>query len=129
MPPPKGHDFLYNSPMPVRWIRQGHDDWYHLNRVQLSHEHFDALEGVYIVWHGGVRPAVLHVGHGALRETLDQCREDPELQAYSELELYVTWAAVVPRYQAGVHAWLAEYYRPKLDRVAPSADPIAVDLP
>ena len=120
---------LYDSPMPVRWLKCNDDDWCPLNTVKLSHAHFDNMAGVYIIWHGGREPGVLSVGQGYVREKLAAAKRDPAIQAYRRLRLYVTWARVAARYRNGVVAFLASHYQPKLWKPAPFAEPIPVDLP
>lgn len=124
-----GHDLLLHSPMPLNWIKTDDGEWASLNRVRLEHEHFDGLAGVYIVWHGGTSPSVLRVGQGDIRKALQASREDLDVQAYSELNLYATWAEVVPRYRDGVEAYLARHYEPKIREPHPRAEAIAVELP
>ncbi len=127
--PQTAHHFLYNSPMPVRWIQCAHNDWCPLNTVKLSHGHFDGMEGVYIIWHGGEDPAVVAVGQGTLREELSAAKEDFAVQAYRSYGLYTTWAAVAARYRDGVLAYLAKHYSPKVSRPVPRVEQVPVELP
>ncbi len=128
-PPHTMQHFLYHSPMPVRWIQCDHDDWCPLNSVRLTHSHFDTMEGVYIIWHGGRESAVVAVGQGIVREELAAARRDQAIQSFRRFGLYVTWASIAERYRDGVVAYLAGYYRPKVARSVPDAEQIAVELP
>ncbi len=115
--------------MPAHWIKRGPEDWYHLHKVQLEHSHFDDLEGVYVIWHLGPQPAVVHVGQGVIRNELAASRNDPDIQAYSEFGLFVTWTKVAPRYLDNVEAYLVRQYKPKLWGDRDEAEPIPVELP
>ncbi len=121
--------FLYNSPMPVRWIQCAHNDWCPLNSVKLSHAHFDAMEGVYIIWHGGKEPAVVAVGQGYIRHELSAAKEDPAIQAFDAYGLFATWTPIAMRYRDGVLVYLAEHYHPKVARPVPTTEPVPVELP
>ena len=127
--PQNARYFLYDSPMPVRWVQCAHNDWCPLNTVKLSHSHFDTMEGVYIIWHGGRDPAVVAVGQGFIRDELAAAKGDATVQAFSRYGLFATWTPVAVRYRDGVLAYLAEHYNPKVPRPVPATEPIAVDLP
>jgi len=123
------HHLLYDSPMPTRWVRCRHDEWCPLNAVKLDHPHFDDMEGVYMIWHGGETPAVVAVGQGRIRSELAAAKRDPAIQAYRHLRLYATWARVAARYREGVAAYLVEHYAPRVSHSVPDVEPIPVELP
>ncbi len=127
--PQPAHHFLYHSPMPVRWIQCAHNDWCPLNTVKLGHVHFDAMEGVYIIWHGGKDPAVVAVGQGFIRDELSAAKSDSAIQAFRSYGLFATWAPIAARYREGVLVYLAEHYNPKVARAVPAVEPVPVELP
>jgi hypothetical protein len=59
--------------------------WCELNSVDLAHYHFNAMEGVYIIWHGGPKPATVRVGQGIVRDRLQAHRTDTAIQRYAQL--------------------------------------------
>jgi hypothetical protein len=103
--------------------------WCSLNKVNLSHEHFDDLEGVYIIWHGGPTPKIVRVGQGVIRTRLTAHRQDEEIQAYAGLNLYVTWARVDASSRGGIEAFLADELSPLVGERFPDVPPIPVNLP
>jgi len=111
------------------WIKCKGDVWCPLNTVNLQHSHFDDLEGVYIIWHGGDNAATVRVGQGVIRDRLAAHRNDPEIQAYADWDLYVTWVAVAASYRDGVEAFLAQRLGPKVGERFPDRAPIEVNLP
>ncbi len=127
--PQNAHHFLYNSPMPVRWVQCAHNDWCPLNTVKLSHAHFDAMEGVYIIWHGGKDAAVVAVGQGFIRDELWAAKGNSAIQAFRRYGLFATWAPIAVRYRDGVLAYLAEHYNPKVPLAVSATEPVAVELP
>ena len=92
--------------MQLNWIKCEGDVWCKLNTVNLNHEHFKNRRGVYIIWHGGTEPAVVHVGQGNIRDRLAAHRNNPDIQQYKHLDLYVTWATVSEEFLLGVEGLL-----------------------
>ena len=93
--------------MNVEWIKCKEDQWCGLDTVNLQDSHFDGLEGVYIIWHGGSKPATVRVGQGVLRDMLAAHRNDDDIQAHAHMELFTTWASVNAQYRDGVEAYIA----------------------
>jgi hypothetical protein len=105
--------------MQLQWRKGDGNLWCKLNTVDLTHRHFEGLEGVYVIWHGGDNPTVLRVGQGAIRERLTAHRTDPEIQAHENKMLMVTWAAVPQNVRDGVEKYLADELEPLVgDRFA-----------
>lgn len=117
------------SALTVDWIKCQSNSWCGFLSVDLNHEHFDSMEGVYIIWHGGQYPATVYVGQGIIRDRLRQHREEREILACQSYGLYATWAAVSLVRRDGVERYLADTLRPKVGHRYPDAEPIAVKLP
>src|SRR5579885_3656927 len=115
--------------MNITWNKCQGEVWGHLNRVDLSHGHFDRMEGVYVIWHGGPDPKTVRVGQGIIKDRLAAHRNDPDIQAHSAKELFVTWAAVAASARDGVEAFLAEALKPLVGDRFPDVAPVAVNLP
>ncbi|MCK4357411.1 MAG: hypothetical protein KAW92_01465 [Candidatus Cloacimonetes bacterium] len=115
--------------MQLNWMKCQGDVWCKLNTVNLAHQHFDNMDGVYIIWHGGENAATVKVGQGNIRARLQDHRVDPSIQAYNDLGLFVTWAKVPSHQKDGVEAYLGEKLNPKVGDRFPDVEPIAVNLP
>ncbi len=115
--------------MNLSWIKCQGDVWCKLSTVNLSHEHFNLMHGVYIIWHGGVSATTVRVGQGNIRERLTAHRNDPDVQAYALHTLYVTWASVLSVSRDGVEAFLAKRLQPLVGERFPTVPPIDVILP
>lgn len=113
----------------LNWMNCRGDVWCKLNHVNLDHEHFNGKNGVYIIWHGGTDPKVVYVGQGNIRDCLKKHRSDRRIQQYKDLDLYVTWAIVSAQERAGVKAYLADYWNPKVGEQHPDARHINVNSP
>jgi hypothetical protein len=103
--------------------------WCKLNSVNLPHAHFDNMDGVYIIWHGGPKPATVRIGQGTIRARLAEHRGDPAIQKFTDLGLFVTWATVPSESRAGVENFLADRLKPIVGERFPDVVPIAVNLP
>ena len=115
--------------MQLSWTKCQGGVWCKLNFVNLDHEHFNNRRGVYVIWHGGTEPQVVHIDRGNIKEGIDRNRSDPEIQQYDSLDLYVTWAAVAEAHLNGVVAYLVQTWPPKVRRNHPSDEPIPVNAP
>ena len=113
----------------VVWNKCQGDVWCNFLKVNLGDEHFNKMEGVYIIWHAGQNPATVCVGQGVIRDRLAEHRQDLEILAYEQYTLYATWARVVENQRDGVERYLAEKLKPKVGSRFPDVDPIEVNLP
>lgn len=116
--------------MQLKWIKCQGSVWCKLNSVNLDHEHFKNMHGVYIIWHGGTTPRVVCLGQGHIKECLTKHRSNPQIQRYDNLDLYVTWAAVPEEHRNGVKSYLANSWNPIVP-VPPqqTSSPITVNSP
>ena len=118
----------------IAWIKTRVADdvperWGELFALDLNDEHFDDLEGVYVVWHRGQDP-VLNVGCGPIRSRLHELRCDPAIvKVLQSTEVYVTWARVDPTVQDRVGRYLVTALNPQIIPDLPEVEPIPVDLP
>lgn len=116
----------------LSWIKcsaSAGNAWCDLLKVNLDHEHFDNLEGVYIIWHSGQNPATVRVGQGTIRDRLSAHRQDQAILAYRNQGLSVTWSTVAPPYRDGVERFLGENLSPKVGDRFPDAQPVEVNYP
>jgi hypothetical protein len=113
----------------LNWIKCEGNVWCPFLTVNLQHQHFRGLAGVYIIWHSGQTPWTVYVGQGDIADRLLRHRSDPEILQYSSLGLFVTWASVVSSLRDGIERYLADQLRPKVGAAHPNAPPIPVNLP
>lgn len=115
--------------MRLNWEKCQRDIWCKLNSVNLGHEHFNNMNGVYIIWHEGPNPTVVYVGQGNIKDRLASHRSNRAIQKYASLGLYVTWATVRAQDRDGVEGYLADIYRPIVGVDHPTAERIVVNSP
>jgi len=113
----------------LNWNKCQENVWCNLLNLNLSHEHFNNLEGIYIIWHGGQNPATVRIGQGNIRDRLTAHKNDKEILAYANLTLYVTWSEVSSTNRSGVETYLANKLNPKVGERFPNEKAIEVNLP
>ena len=115
--------------MNVNWNKCSGDVWCALNEVNLNHNHFDNMMGVYVIWHGGVNPQTVKVGQGFVKDRIAAHRQDIKIQIYKNYGLYVAWASVPANSLNGVEVFLAQQLNPLVGERFPTVFPIRVNLP
>lgn len=113
----------------LNWNKCEANIWCPFLTVNLQHPHFQNLEGVYIIWHGGQSPCTVYVGQGNIADRLAQHRKDPRILQYSPFGLFATWASVTPSLRNGIERYFADQLRPKEGAARPNVTPIAATLP
>jgi hypothetical protein len=116
----------------VDWIKRKQGDgqhWCDLYRVPVTHEHFNDVGGVYVIWHNGHNP-VLRVGQGYIRTELSTLKLDPRIRAIAaESPVFASWAQVDRKVRDGVERYLIDMLGPQIAAEDPDAKPIEVNLP
>jgi len=119
--------------MPIvrEWMKCLGDRWCNLFDVMLESNHFNELDGVFIIWYWNKKylPCVVRVGQGNIRERLLQERQRPAILALKDYDLLVTWASVGKFQSDGIERYLGETLDPIIKRLLPEASPIRVILP
>ena len=113
----------------LNWNKCEGNAWCPFLTVNLQHPHFQNLEGVYIIWHGGPNPATVYVGQGNIADRLRAHRTERNILQYSSLGLFVTWASVSAPLRDGIECYLAQTLNPKEGVAHPNCPPIGVNLP
>ena len=114
----------------IEWEKCKRGTWCNLFELDLDHEHFDDLEGVYVIWQSEENPVSLRVGQGLIRECLVRERNAEDLLAYrNQHGIYVTWAEVNPRFRDGVFKYVSEELNSEVESSYPDVPPIKVNLP
>lgn len=115
--------------MNLNWIKCQGNQWCSLLNVNLSHDHFKNLEGIYIIWHSGEQPWTVYVGQGIISERLAEHRRDDRILGFSYHGLFVTWTQLDDSFRNGVERFLIESLEPRIRTICPTASPVPVNLP
>ena len=113
----------------LEWGKCTEGQWCLLRSLNLQHPVFAGLQGVYIIWHGGIEPRVVYVGQGAIAERLGMHRTDPNILQYAYQGLAVTRSAVPRSQMDGVESFLVAVLEPSENKQVPSVPHVSVNLP
>jgi hypothetical protein len=115
--------------MQLKWNKCSGSVWCSLNTVNIDHAHFNMMYGVYVIWHGGSRPATVLVGNGFVREGIRRERQDSRVQAFAGRGLFVTWAYVPEESREGVGRYLTSVLSPLVPSPPSPSAPVQVNTP
>jgi len=110
--------------MKLKWMKCKDGDWYSLLSIDLDHNHFNDLNGVYIIWSGD---QVVTLGSGIIKNRLKEHRENPEITKFKNLK--VTCACVHENHMKGVEKYLLDSLNPLFCEYFNTCLPIPVIFP
>jgi len=123
---------LHDGKLSVEWIKkkkEGDERWCDLFSLPLDHDHFNGLEGVYVIWHNGRNP-VLRIGQGYVRTELSTLKLDRRIiSTHAESALFVTWARIPRTHRDGVERYLIDMLSPQIVAEMPETSPVEINLP
>lgn len=112
------------SILEIQWNKCQNDIWCSFKNVNLDHELFNGLKGVYIIWSND---KVIRLGSGIIKDRITDHRTNTEIAQYPDLK--VTWAKVNANQMEGVEKYLADIINPVIGERFPDRTPIKVNLP
>jgi hypothetical protein len=110
----------------LQWIKYEDGSWCNFERVDLSYAN---LKGVYCIWYNGNPGRVVRWGQGHVQSRVTQHRLNPEILAYKNKELLVTWASVAQDSLNGVEKYLSDAFPPLVGERFPEVLPLKVNSP
>lgn len=111
----------FTEPLDPQWARSPKGGSFRLLTVEPDDYDLSRASGVYVVWHGGVRPRWVFVGRtDDLASAINDAANNDEIAQYDiNGRVFVTWAFVKREFQDGVVAFLIDRLKPLVDN--PSA--------
>ena len=121
-------------PEDPKWSRTANGLFRRFANLDPEAEGLGGKSGVFVVWHGGLKPRWVYVAASAdLAGALHDAVEEEDVMAYAvHGGLFVTWAFIKAEFQGGVVKYLNEAMDPLVENpaAAVAADrPIAVIFP
>jgi hypothetical protein len=109
-----------------QWARTARGRFIRLISFDPDEFGLHGLGGVYVIWHGGVRPEWVYVDQADdLAKALDAALDNPDIMGYEvNGGLMATWSPVVPEFRSGVVKYLLASLRPLIDHPAPPGDDV-----
>lgn len=119
------------EPLDPQWARPPKGGYFRF--VHLDPEEYDLekASGVYVIWHGGVRPEWLYVGcTDDLASALFAAGDNDDIMEQEVRGgLFVTWAFVKKEFQGGVVKYLVDVLKPVVGSAGAKGDPVPVITP
>lgn len=115
----------------LHWDIKPHE----LNRLSKRVMRNLRCDGIYIIWYfdtsnyPAIRPKIVKVGKGPIRECLEADRRDQKVQKYATHTLLVQWASVPSNHIDSVAAYLSQGLQPLVGSRYSADTFIRVELP
>ncbi len=121
-------------PNNVFWIRSPKNKFYNFLNLEPEELGLKRVSGVYVIWHGGLRPEWIYIGQTTnLAAAFENLRDNDEVMEFQRHgSLFVTWSEIRREYQAGVVKYLYKILKPIVanpDSPEDDVPPIAVYPP
>lgn len=125
---------IQNPPIDPSWAKSKIGRFHFFCDLDPEEEGLEKVSGVYIIWHGGVRPEWVHIGKSDdLAATFHELGKNEEIMEYEvNGRLYVSWSLILPKYQDAVLRYLTDALKPvveNLDSLKPEVVPLPVFAP
>ncbi|HEB79910.1 MAG TPA: hypothetical protein ENI79_05500 [Rhodospirillales bacterium] len=123
-----------NASLDPNWIRGKHGRFHFFYDLDPEEESLEGVSGVFVIWHGGVRPEWVYIGKSKnLAATFHKLGENEEIAEYEvNGRLFVSWSLVRPKYQDGVLRYLNGILKPAVENPGPpeeNVEPIPIYAP
>lgn len=121
-------------PEDPKWSRSAKGHFRRFLTLDPEEEGLTGKGGVFVIWHGGLRPGWVFVGASAdlAKEIHDTADIDAILEFEAKGGLFVSWSTIREEFQGGVLRYLNETMSPLVENPTLSKiedDPIPVILP
>lgn len=125
------------APIDPKWVRAPSGGFHQLLDLDPDEAGIRGVGGVFVIWHGGIRPEWVYAGESPnIARALDQLVDNPDITQYkTHGGLFVTWSLVKEEFRRGVLLYLMRTLRPLVNNPrAPTEEteytkPIAVLVP
>ncbi len=106
-----------------KWARSRKGNFHRLVYLRPDNEGLTGLGGIYVVWHGGLKPEWITVGKSAnLGRDLESLLDNEDIEYYEKRGgVFVTWSQIRNEFQDGALRYLIDV----LDLLVPPSRPPA----
>ncbi|MCG8511421.1 MAG: hypothetical protein MI741_19580 [Rhodospirillales bacterium] len=103
-----------------KWSRSASGHFRRFINLDPEEEGISGKSGVYVIWHGGLRPRWVYIGASSdLGRDLDRLADDEDIMGYEvNGGLFVTWANIRAEFQDGVVKYLNDAMDPLVENEA-----------
>ncbi len=117
--------------MTVEWKKCTGKEWCELYRLNTSHDYFQELEGVFIIWYINDEEErnVLIVGKGNIATQLNDLKDDAAVRAFESHKVFVTWAIIPTKKIKGITVFLQKKLQPMINDDSSKGFAAKINLP
>ena len=117
-----------------KWARSRKGNFHRLLYLRPDSEGLAGVSGLYVVWHGGIKPEWITAGKSAdLGSALESLTDNDDIEYYENRGgVFITWSQIKGEYQDGVLRYLIEsldFLIPPDKEPAKNIEPIPVFPP
>jgi len=100
-----------------KWAKSPKGSFNQLLRFDPEDANIRGVGGVYIAWHGGVKPAWVYAGETPdLARSIGEMIDNDDITQYEiNGRLYVSWSPVMEEYRRGVVLFLTKTLKPLVE--------------
>ena len=122
------------KPVDPNWERNDQGKFFRLLKLDPDSRGLQGKTGVYVIWHGGVRPGWVFIGTSRnLARDIQWCKDNDDITYFERFGgLFVSWCFIRKEFQAGAARYLTQVAKPQVENsLAPTAavEAIPVLLP
>ncbi len=99
-----------------KWAKNAKGSFNRLLYFEPDEANIRGVGGVYIIWHGGVKPAWVYVAETPdLARSIGEAQDNDDITDYEiNGSLYVSWSPVLADYRRGVLLFLTQSLKPRV---------------
>ena len=105
------------TPVDPQWVKNKSGGFHQLMKLDTAEAGLSGVGGVYVIWHGGVKPGWVYIGEtDDLSLALDDAADNPDINQYEiNGKLSVTWSRIRKEMRPGVVLYLTKGLKPRID--------------
>lgn len=125
---------VFTKPVDPGWVRNPTGGFFSFLDLDPEELNLSGVAGVYLIWHSGVRPEWVYVGHTKdMAASFHSAGKNSEITFYEQNGgLQVAWAPVMEEYREGVVKYISENFNPLVpntDGYSDNTRPVPVIAP
>ncbi|MBT3989489.1 MAG: hypothetical protein HON14_03980 [Rhodospirillaceae bacterium] len=99
-----------------KWAKSPKGSFNRLLHFEPSEANIRGVGGVYVVWHGGVKPSWVYAAETPdLARSINEAIDNDDITEFEvNGSLYVTWSPVLEEYRRGVLLFLTQSLKPEV---------------
>ncbi|PCI41170.1 MAG: hypothetical protein COB46_04565 [Rhodospirillaceae bacterium] len=103
---------VFSKPVDPDWVLTPNGGFFSFLDLDPEAYNLNGAGGIYLIWHGGVRPEWVFAGASTdLATDLHDAGENAEISYYEQSGgLFVAWALIKPEFRQGAVKYMEEFF-------------------